>query len=181
MVMAGKPGNGGNSNKGERDAPWLVEAWDSQLEAFVMFLLFEVYNVVMVIFSPVIWPAYGIFIAITLFDWDTYWKQGSGSDGKKSGGLSLFSHIPYVYWFMFAKFYLIDYALQILNSLGGKKYSDNDRNKAYNVNSMQLITFWWLMYPVNLIMSPLNFLFGFIAWPSIASVEFLITIFNPNA
>lgn len=71
----GRNGRDGNNSRNSRGRySWFNEAWNTQVEAFVMFLLFEVYNVVMVIGSPIILPAYIVFIIISLTDTASYWE-----------------------------------------------------------------------------------------------------------
>ena len=64
----------------------------------------------MVVFSPIIWPLMGMFCLITLANPDRYWNYSSGIDAPTDDGMiKLFGEIPYTYWFMFAKFFFIDY------------------------------------------------------------------------
>merc|ERR1712070_382621 len=79
--------DGGNSRNRRGKYTWWDEMWSTQWEAFIMFLLFELYNIVMVIGSPVIWPAYLIFIIISLGDTATYWES-------RNKYTKLFSHVP---------------------------------------------------------------------------------------
>ena len=119
----GNGGNGGNNNNNRNGRnsrndrgffSWFWESLDSQWEAFLVFLLFEVFNVLVLVGAPIIWPTYGIFILITLFDITAYWEE-------RNNAVRWFSFIPDVYWYMFAKFFLIDYIFDLIDYLDGEE------------------------------------------------------------
>ena len=89
---------------GERCCSWFWVNWDSQWEAFFVFSLFQLYNFLMVAFSPVIYPAYAIYISVAFLDQETYWSDSNAAT-------ALFGHMPNIYWYMFAKFFFIDYLM----------------------------------------------------------------------
>jgi len=89
---------------GERCCSWFWVNYDSQWEAFFVFTLFQLYNFLMVAFSPVIYPAYAIYISIAFMDQETFWSD-------QNAATAIFGHIPNIYWYMFAKFFFIDYLL----------------------------------------------------------------------
>ena len=137
-----------------------------------MFLLFEVYNVVMVVGSPVIWPTYLIFIIISLTDITSYWES-------RNKAVRIFSHIPDVYWYMFAKFFLVDYAIDIYEMVT----DDVDTNRAASnaTDNMWLIISWFLLYPVNMLLSILYAVWAaFLAWPFISTLELFYTLLPGN-
>jgi len=89
---------------GERCCSWFWVNWDSQWEAFFVFSLFQLYNFLMVAFSPVIYPAYAIYISVAFLDQETYWSDSNEAT-------ALFGHMPNIYWYMFSKFFFIDYLM----------------------------------------------------------------------